>query len=246
MQTALQLYTVRDALQADVHGTLEAIGQLGLDGVELAGSFGGLTPEAFKAKLEGLNLRVCGMHVGLDTLETELEAQLELARFFSAPYLVCPWLPETLYASGWDAPIAKLTAIRQRLEGSGVGLAYHNHRFEFETRHGDGYALDAIAGAEINLELDIAWAHAAGVDPAAYLRAHAGHVPLVHVKDVADVADQDWQTVELGRGSVDLNAAITAARDAGAEWLILEQDHCAGNALDSVRENVRWMQTRWA
>jgi sugar phosphate isomerase/epimerase len=246
MQTALQLYTVRDALTKDVHGTLEAIGALGLDGVELAGNFGGLEPEAFKAKLDTLGLGVAGMHVPIEALEGDLTQQLELAQLFQTAWLVCPWLPEARYASGWDAVAQRLGEINSKLEGTGVGLAYHNHTFEFET-HG-GKALDVIAAHGVALELDIAWAHAAGVDPAAFLRAHRGRVPLVHVKDVRRMRDgagtDAWQTVELARGEVPLHAALEAALETGAAWLILEQDHTTGDALESVRESASWLRAQ--
>jgi sugar phosphate isomerase/epimerase len=241
MKLGLQLYTVRDLLAADFHGTLNAISKLGIDGVELAGQYGSLEPVALKSLLNDLTLEVAGMHVMLDTLETDLDAQINAAHALGAGYLVCPWLDAALYVNGWDAIIQRLQTVKQRLEGSGVGLAYHNHTFELDAQP---LPLEAIAAAGIPLEFDIAWSHAAGVDPSDFLARHAGQIPLLHVKDVARVSDapgmDGWRTVELGRGHVPIGAAISAAQAAGVEWALLEQDACEGSALESVRISLEW------
>ena len=245
MKLGLQLYTVRDLLASDFHGTLTAISKLGVDGVELAGEYGGLEPRDLKRLLIDLKLEVAGMHVPLEQLETNLDVHIATARVLGAAYLICPWLDAELYADGWDAVIGRLQRLKQRLEGSGVGLAYHNHTFELDVQP---LPLEAIAAAGIALEFDIAWAFAAGVDPSAFIARHAGKIPLLHVKDVARVGDAPgmagWQTVELGRGSVPISAAVNAAQTAGVSWLILEQDACAGNALDSVRISLEWWRAR--
>ncbi len=245
MKLGLQLYTVRDLLAADFHGTLEKVSKLGLDGVELAGQYGGLEPRDLKRELIDLKLEVAGMHVVLDQLETNLDYQIAAARVLGAGYLVCPWLDAELYVGGWDAVIERLQLVKQRLEGSDVRLAYHNHTFELDVQP---MPLEAIAAAGIPLEFDIAWAHAAGVDPSEFLTRHAGQIPLLHVKDVARVSEaagmDGWQTVELGRGSVPISAALELAQTAGVEWALLEQDACEGNALDSVRISLEWWRAR--
>jgi sugar phosphate isomerase/epimerase len=250
MKLGLQLYTVRDLIAQDFQGTLRQVASLGFAGVEFAGDYGGLTDSELKAFLDDLNLETAGLHVSLESLETGLDAQVQKALALNAPYLVCPWLGAARYSSGWDGAIGSLKAIHDKLQGTGVGLAYHNHTFEFQTRAGDIYALDAIAGAGIDLEFDGAWGYAAGVDPAAYLRQHGGRVALLHLKDLkrlkpgTDTAD--WETVELGQGEVPLLGVVNAARETGVAWALVEQDHCPGNALDSVRKSIEWWRTQIA
>ncbi len=250
MKLGLQLYTVRDLVAQDFQGSLRQVAGLGFAGVEFAGDYGGLTDSELKAFLESLNLETAGMHVGLDTLENDLEAQVQRAVALKSPYLVCPWVDAARYSSSWDGVIRSLKAIQDKLQGTGVGLAYHNHTFEFQTRAGTAYALDAIAGAGIDLEFDGAWGHAAGVDPAAYLRQRAGRVALLHLKDVKRLKPgtdtSDWETVELGQGEVPLVGVVNAARETGVGWALVEQDQCPGNALDSVRKSMEWWRTQIA
>jgi sugar phosphate isomerase/epimerase len=51
-----------------------------------------------------------------------------------------------------------------------------------------------------------------------------GRAPLVHVKDMA-VDGGDPVDVEIGEGNLDWIGILGACRDAGARWLVVEQDN---------------------
>ncbi len=243
----LQLYTVRDRLKQDFDGTLEAVSKLGFHGVELAGNYGGRDASALRAFLDGLNLQVAGLHIGIEKLETDLDAQIEFAGAVGSKYIVCPWLPESRYAdeTAWKAVFASLEGIAGRVQAAGLKLAYHNHVFEFERSVGQTSAFDALFAAvpDAQVELDIAWAHAGGVTSADYVRKYAGRLPLLHVKDVRRKAS-GWDTVELDRGEVPVQASLEAGAAAGVEWFVLEQDFSAGDALESVATSVGFLRER--
>lgn len=84
-KVGVQLYSVRDALQADFEGTLRALAEMGFDGVELYGGvYGPYVDERVKLKafLESLGLESAGSYVASDDLS---EANLaELLRFHQA------------------------------------------------------------------------------------------------------------------------------------------------------------------
>ncbi|MNI34052.1 Xylose isomerase-like TIM barrel [compost metagenome] len=94
-------------------------------------------------------------------------------------------------------------------------------------------------------ELDVCWVHHAGSDPIAYIEKYAGRVPLIHLKDLRKFDDGTYQTLELGRGEMDLPAIITAAEAAGTEWLIVEQDDCALPAIESVQISIEWLRQNY-
>ena len=54
---ALQVYTVRDAAEADFAGTMRKVKEMGYDGVELAGTYGE-TAAARKATLDEIGLEL--------------------------------------------------------------------------------------------------------------------------------------------------------------------------------------------
>lgn len=244
----VQLYTVRDALERDFRGTLSAIAKLGFQGVELAGNYGGMQPTELNTFLAGLGLEVAGFHMPIEKLEADLNAQISMAKALGTPYLVCPWLPESRYASTerWRETFVSLDKLANACVASNTVLAYHNHVFEFEHRVGTEFALDALFqnAPSLQAELDVAWAHAGGVGSVGYVEqyANAKRLPLIHLKDVQrDGAG--WRTVELGRGEVPVGSVLESVRDLGdaVTWVLVEQDHCPGDPLESLRVSAEFL-----
>lgn len=241
-RVGLQLYTLRDLLGDRFRQTLEQVAAMGYKGVEFAGVYGGLNPGELRRFLDGLGLEVAGLHVPLEQLEQGLEAQIALARTLGAAYLVCPWIEPGLRGSEarWRGVFGRLERLGRACRGAGIRLAYHNHDFEFEEKMGGEPVFDALfaSAPSLEVELDIAWAHAGGYDPAAYLRKYAGRVPLVHLKDL-----EGRRTVELGRGEVPVGAALQAALSGGVRWLLVEQDE-SPRPLESARLSLEWLRSR--
>jgi sugar phosphate isomerase/epimerase len=47
---------------------------------------------------------------------------------------------------------------------------------------------------------------------------------------------------EVGHGTLDIPAILTAADSAGVEWLIVEQDVCPGDPFDSITKSYNWLK----
>ena len=67
---ALQVYSVRDAAEADFAGTMRQVKEMGYDGVELAGTYGMTAVEAKKI-LDEIGLELVSAHVPMDQLEDD-------------------------------------------------------------------------------------------------------------------------------------------------------------------------------
>ena len=72
LPVALQLYSVRDELEADFEGTVRKVKELGYDGVEFAGLYGKSAAEV-KALLDEVGLIPVSAHVPLDDLVQKTE-----------------------------------------------------------------------------------------------------------------------------------------------------------------------------
>lgn len=240
---ALELYTVRDETARDFAGTLRAVGQMGYAGVEFAG-YGGLSADDMTALLAETGLRAAASHVSLAAIEQSLDREIDYCLAIGAPYLVLPWLPEQRRGVAEMRALApRLNEYGRRCQERGLGFGYHHHDFEFARDNG-AYLLDLLLDgtdpALVVLECDVYWVAHAGADPAAYLRRHAGRVPLVHVKDMA--ADRGF--ADVGEGTLDLAGLFTAAEEGGVQWYIVENDQPRGPSLESARrslENLRAM-----
>ena len=96
---ALQLYSVRDDCAGDLSLTLQAVAQMGYEGVEFAGYYD-RSAEELRDMCEDLGLKVAGTHTGLNTLlGDELAKTVEFNQILGNPYLIVPGLSEEYRSS---------------------------------------------------------------------------------------------------------------------------------------------------
>jgi sugar phosphate isomerase/epimerase len=237
----LQLYTVRDALGADIEGTLQSVAGVGYREVELAG-LPGVTAQAMRASLKRHGLDAPSMHASYDRLRRDFASVLEEARILGASYLVCPSVDagERKTAEDWKRVCKTLNAIGRVVRSHGLVLAYHNHDFEF-VPFSDGTTpfrllLTETDARDVKLELDVYWVAKAGQDPVQYLKNGQDRILLVHLKDLAP----NGSTVEVGKGVLDFGLIVRTALLAGVKHLFVEQDTSA-DPLASIGASLRFL-----
>ncbi|BCT74588.1 sugar phosphate isomerase [Sinomonas cyclohexanicum] len=152
----------------------------------------------------------------------------------------------------------------QSLAGHGITLYYHNHHVDF-AKMGGRYVMDILAeeAPSIGLEVDVHWVQRGGLDPVRTLQNYAGRTAMVHLKDyrigaldedaIAAYESGDFgafmgafkdvvQFAEVGEGNLDFASIVPAAVDAGARYLLVEQDQLYGRtvfeALTTSHENL--------
>ena len=236
MRFGIQLYSVRDQLEKDFPGTIQALKEMGFEGVEFAWNYGKLTPEAVAAFIAETGLVCCGLHAGLADLRDAASLAYRYAKALQTPCITTSCCGAEELAN-WEATIVALADAGRVASEQGQRFTYHNHAPEFEVRGGKTL-LDALYAQtdarHVKAELDTAWIYAGGQDPVAYIRAYSGRVPQVHAKDYRRA---EKRLVEIGRGDLDFKAIIAAARAAQTEWLIYELDASTiGDSLASARE----------
>ena len=242
-QISLQLYTVREETARDMAGTLREISDIGFPAVEFAG-YGGLAPRDLKTILDDLGLRTSGVHVPLDSWETNPEIVLADMETLDCAHAVLPSAPPERRSD--EASVARLAEDLNRwggrCRGQGVTFSYHNHDFEFAPL-GNTTMWDVLiretAPELVGLELDLYWAKYAGTDPETVLRDVAGRVSLVHLKDMAP--DDTRSDLPVGEGTLPWTTLLEAADDAGVEWFIAEQDN-PRDALEDVKASLQHLR----
>jgi len=234
---ALQLYTVRDDCSANFPAALKRVAEIGYKFVELAG-FNGLSVSQLQAELAANGLSAISAHVGLGELTGDNADQV-LADYkaVGASTIVVPYLPaeNRVGAAGYKETAQTLSKIAVKAKALDLGLAYHNHNFEFDEKFDGVSGMDILVGETdpslVKIELDTYWALFAGVDPVGFLKQHPGRFPLLHIKDM-DPTDRTF--AEVGTGLLPLDAIIAAAPAAGAKYLIVEQDSCKRAPMESI------------
>jgi sugar phosphate isomerase/epimerase len=246
---AVQLYTLRDLTSKDMAGTLQKVAEIGYEGVETAG-YGNLEVEELQRVLKDNGLRVTGCHTSFNDLQNNFDKVIDDSLLLDNKYIVCPSLPQDLRnAEGYPAFGKQLEELGAKLNSSGMVLCYHNHHFEFD-KFGGEYGLDLIYANSnpdlVKAEIDVYWVQRGGENPADYVRKHAGRVPLLHIKDMAD--DEQQSFAEVGNGILDWPSIFAAAEEAGVSAYIVEQDTCPGDPIESIRmsfDNLKsWGKTK--
>ncbi|KHF38006.1 sugar phosphate isomerase/epimerase family protein [Halalkalibacter okhensis] len=245
MKVAIQLFTLREACQEDFVGTLKKVAELGYDGVEFAGNWGGLEAENLKKILDDLSLKTAGSHVPLHMLENELDNVIEFQKKIGSHYITCPYLPEE--RRGEYSQLANiLTEIGRTCAENGIKFSYHNHAFELEDIEGKrplNVLLDESNPEVVNAELDIYWLTKAGENPVEWIEKYKGRTPLLHLKDMT--TDQEQFFAELGTGGVDLESSIRKGIESGVEWFIVEQDQTKRDPFESAKISLDYLRNNF-
>ncbi|NGZ74141.1 sugar phosphate isomerase/epimerase family protein [Saccharibacillus alkalitolerans] len=243
-KVGLQLYTVREEMEQDFRGTLEKVAELGYKGVEFHTFFGRGADEV-KSILDELGLEALGTHTAYRQLLDHLDEEIAYNKRIGNDTLIVPYLTEEERV--WDEVFANLKELGRRTREQGAVLCYHNHDFEM-TEEVNGKPVfdamyEAVSADDLQVEMDTCWVHYGGYDPVEYINRYRGRLPIIHLKDMTRDADGKAITAELGVGEVNLTAIADAAIGAGVEWIVVEQDYCAGGKpLESIATSMEWIK----
>ena len=264
---ALQLWTVREDLEADTAATLDRVAARGFSAVEWYGlGDGDAAPAervaraaALRGMLDGAGLAACAAHGRLPD-GAELDAVLDEARALGAGCLIAP-SPRSVDgcesafsdADGVRRLADRLNAAAERAAAAGVTIGYHNHWQEWRPL-GDGRGAGRAGydllwerlGPGVVAEVDVYWARVGGQDPAAVIAGLGERCRFLHVKD--GPGDTVQPQTPLGEGVLDLDAALAAGPH--VRWHVVELDECDGDRLDAARAGGDWLVargwSRWA
>ena len=265
MKLGFQLYSVRDDMAADFLGTLKKVKAMGFEGGEMAG-WHGYSAKEVKAMFEEADLTPISAHGAYQDLMPEIEGLVKDYSYIGWKYIVIPYLPEDLRYGTEKYPevVEGIKKIGEVCNKYGITLLYHNHDFEFAKTESGEYVLDALyneIGTDLlKTEIDTCCVNVGGENPSAYVRKYTGRAPVVHLKDFVGSKSQNMykligiesneeesNTFEyrpLGYGVQNVQEIVDAARDAGAEWIIAEQDspsmgktplECAQMSIDYMK-----------
>jgi sugar phosphate isomerase/epimerase len=254
----IQLYAVKDALQADPARTLQLIRQIGFGEVETAG-FAGRSATEFRKLLDDANLRCPSAHLGFDAANPA--PAFEQAHALGAHYATSGSLRDVLAAAavrsgrtaapatgGMSLDEARRTAelanrIGEQARHAGLQYVYHNHDFEFAAESG-ATAYDLLLKETdpqlVRFEIDCGWMVLGGRDPRAYFEHYPGRFPMIHVKDFlpAAVHGTEHPGAELGHGMIDYGPIFAAAAKSGLKHYFAEQEgpFTRMSELDAARQ----------
>jgi len=250
MTYGVQLYMVRRQAEKDLAGILSSIAQIGYKQIELY-------PLAYNRP--ATELRGIVQNAGLECVSghfdyTDFEPKIEYAQKLGLQYMVCPYIPNSMWSSlaGFREVAVQFNRWGASARQAGMQLLFHNHDYEFKPLEGStGFAelMEHTDSALVKLEMDIYWAVQAGLEPSEFLKTYADRIKLIHLKDRIAGSPTSYQLdasaehfTELGKGSISWPALIEQAHRQGVRYAFVDQDETSIPVLDSLRQSFQYLQ----
>lgn len=254
-----QLFSIRDEMAKDPLATLKALTEMGYESFETYGyqpdsdQIYGYSARDFRSVLDDLGAVAPSGHFGFDPYlfasEKELlpfvDGCLKGAETMGMKFLTWPFISEEKRnLEGFYQLARQLNTIGNHIKGSGIGLAFHNHGYEFEDHQGEkGYdiILRDTDPEVVKLQLDMYWLkHSTNLSPQQLIEDQPGRFVMWHIKDM-DKETRDY--TELGNGSIDYTTYLPNPKDAGLEFYFIEQGgNFTVNSMQSARDSAAYFK----
>jgi sugar phosphate isomerase/epimerase len=262
----LQVYTLNFMLNApgaDVKAVLKQIADIGIKELETAtggnGLYYGLKPKEFAAMANDAGLKWIGNHIGglprtpvrpagtpppngrtpSWNLRDNVQQIVDDAAEGGCSWVVCSSSSESTMdeIKRTTEVFVKAGELSRKAK---MRFAYHNHEGEFKKIDGVSayeYILGQTSKKEVYMEVDLAWATAAGMDPVEMFKQFPGRFPLWHVKDLDKATGKP---AVVGTGKVDFTHIYTNSKLSGVEHTFIEQD--GAKTIEDPAASVRWLK----
>jgi sugar phosphate isomerase/epimerase len=266
---AAQLYTLRQFSRtpADIAATLKKVRQIGYTAVQLS-ALGPIDPAELGKILRGEGLTCCATHVAFERMRDQTQQVIDEHQLWDCSYSAIGVIPrEYRNHQGYIRFAAEASEVARKLAAAGLTFGYHNHSFElekFNQKTGLELLIELSDPKAVTFEIDTYWIQHGGGEPADWIRKVSGRIPLVHLKDLTMGRDTtaapprrfegesqtDYQKrldgqgpvqlmAEVGEGNLNWTSILSACRQAGVRWYIVEQDVCQRDPFESLAISLR-------
>lgn len=242
MELAAQLFTVHDYTKnlKDFDETLKKVSDIGYKFVQVSGTCP-FSPYWLKATLDKYGLKCILTHNGEDALKEAAQYIAKDHDIYDCKYIGVGglsyfWMPEYDLKNFIKDFNENILPVAKTLKECGKYFMYHNHDHEFVKDEEKGKTYYELLAESTDPELvgftvDTFWVQAGGKDPAKIIRSLKGRCPVVHFKDYKMVrgCEERYRMAPCGDGALDFKDIIDACREAGVEYVAVEQDNCYGD-----------------
>ena len=237
MKVALQLYSIREYVEKDLFGALEAVQKAGYDGIELAGEYN-VTAAALKQKLFEVGLEPMGAHISFERLENRLDEAVEYCRDLGVCSAVCPGA-DLSDMEKIEKAIHVFERASEKFKQYGIIFGYHNHHRDFK-RIGNEYILDILyekmPKEQLTAEFDTYWIKKGGENPITITKKYADRSLILHAKDM----HENGEEADVGCGCIDFKTIVKQLPR--LVWIVVEQEKFNLNPFDSIAADCERMK----
>ncbi|MGY4858496.1 sugar phosphate isomerase/epimerase family protein [Cryobacterium sp. AP23] len=257
---SVQLYTVRDAVSADLQGAVARVAAIGFTQVE---------PYSFVERADEFEKAFAASGITAPSGHAPVIDSADPARTFDAAAqlgigtVIDPFIPTDRWQTADDAArIAdRVNELQAIAAAQGLRFGYHNHQWEFANQV-DGRSIYELfverLTPDVALELDTYWSTVGGADTPELLRRLGDRVQFLHVKDgpiagtIATTLPSNESALKVsdeltaafkdqlpaGSGDVGVAAILAAAPHA---LRVVEFDGYAGDVFEGIAASFAWL-----
>jgi len=213
----------------------------------------------WKSLVEKSGLSVISLHADLGSLERDMAKVAEEAHALKTDTVVITGMYRFNYGDEKTVRelAGRLNKTGEGLKKEGISLLYHNHNAELLDVKPGLKAYDILLSdtdpAFVNFEFDSFWFTDGGADAKAWMRKLGSRMKLWHLTDRGARPDGPVMTpilkcdsVELGRGNMDLDGLLAVARENGVQAAVLEshRNWIDKDPLKSLEVSAKWLKEK--
>lgn len=244
---AVQLYTIREAIDKDFKGSLKRLADLGFKNVETAFWPKGISVETAANTLKELGLNVTSCHVDKPT-QDNINELVNTAKAYGCKNLIWHGWPEDKRYSSLEGTKELVNIYKESnklAKDNGLHFGLHNHWWEYRNHVGGKLVYEVLneeLDDDIFFETDVYWVKVAGQDPVDILRKLKKRIHFIHIKDGPAVfnekliKDEPDPMTPVGQGTLDIPAIVNACSD-NVQWMVIELDKSAIDPYDALKQS---------
>ncbi|WP_371779677.1 sugar phosphate isomerase/epimerase family protein [Streptosporangium subroseum] len=240
---SLQLYSVRNALEEDISGTIARVAEVGYRQVESSYKLYSRGPEFLDAvRANGLTSPTMTSSL----IDVDLDAVFSAANELGANTVVDTFVPEQFWRTEADvARIADhLNTAAEKAKDYGLRVGYHNHWWELERKFAGRTALETLVDRlrpEVVLEVDTYWVAVGGENVLDLLGRQTDRVRYLHLKD-GPVNHENTQQLPAGQGKMPIPEILDAVPH--LEVGVVEFDEYSGDIFQGIAASFAYLNPR--
>ncbi len=241
MKVGVQLYTLRRYAQTEsgLNNVFERVREMGYDTVQYSGCISfpnNIKTETVKKLADDNGIKICLTHVSTESILNKTEQVAEDHLKLNCPTVGVGAMPREARTSKVELHrfIDKMNIVVEELSKYNLGLAYHNHDFEFNKIDGERIFDTLIRDFDkrILFTMDTYWVKYGGEDPVGWMEKLNGRIKDLHIKDWTDKLNiiekvflrQKAKMCPVGSGKLDFKAIFAQGEKQGIENALIELD----------------------
>jgi sugar phosphate isomerase/epimerase len=246
-QVGVQLIIFGKRTQHDLAGVLSDVAKVGYAGFEGGAPAAPAEFEKLQATVKQSKIAYIGGHLGLgDLADTDLlRKRIGNVKALGGRFLISSGNSGLKTIDAYLDAAKALNEAGRLCQEQGITLCYHNHHWEFRKIDGQVpmHAMIAATDAKlVKLCTDVYWVHVGGEKPAEFIDCYRDRGAYFHFKDGTG-GDGASDFRELGRGAVDIPAALKAALSCNPAWIVVEQDTTQIDPVESCRISREYLKS---